>query len=186
MLSRTARVAAFPASHAGTSSDGRPAAGASATLTGKLAHTGRGSARLNAARNARSARVSFGRATDAAGPPTRDAAQGSPCPSTGAAALTDTQARTDSARPDTQTTRAISPSLDQDKSAEPTELDAPKRRGRVCEPYGAKPSPPDGKKHLCKPVACHYRCLYEQREKPWATLSLVVPRPCGSQKLGFA
>jgi membrane dipeptidase len=32
-------------------------------------------------------------------------------------------------------TRAISSSLDHDKSAEPTELDAPKSRGRLCEPY---------------------------------------------------
>ncbi len=60
---------------------------------------------------------------------------------------------------------------------------------------GAKPSPPDGEKHLCKPVARHYRCLYEQQEKPWATLIIVVcflasvsdpanPKQVGSVRLG--
>jgi hypothetical protein len=65
MLPRTARVAAFPSSYVGTSrraTSCRCQRNNVSGLTGKLAHAGRRSERLKAARNARSALVSFGRA----------------------------------------------------------------------------------------------------------------------------
>jgi hypothetical protein len=104
-------------------------------LTRRLAHVERGSERLKAASSARSARVSLGRAdcrrkTANSWRSTRISSSFEPrCrPSSHTSA---NRFRTTRYASD----QSNQPSLDHDKSAEPTELDAPESRGRVCEPY---------------------------------------------------
>src|SRR6266545_2856689 len=138
MLPRTARVAAFLASYAGTSSDGRPAAGASATMcpaspesspTPLVAATGStppGTLDQPASASGEPA---------GEGSPAHAATRESRVPSSDPAAPTNTPARTGSERRDTQTTRAISPPSTTTRAPKPTELDAPESRGQVCEPY---------------------------------------------------
>jgi hypothetical protein len=108
-------------------------------LTGKQLQAVRGSERLSDASSARSARVSAGRAACRRRIAARAGGRGSPAPSTDAAVEATAPARTDFARPDTQTTRANSPSLDHSKSAESNEPDASESRRQVCEPYGPAP-----------------------------------------------
>src|SRR6266545_6122228 len=108
-------------------------------LTGKLGHVERGSERLKAARNARSARVSLGRAD----------CRRRTASSWRSARISNSFDRRDCPNSHTsanrfRTTRYTNdqsnqPSLGQDQSAEPTELDALESRGRVCEPYGLPP-----------------------------------------------
>ena len=122
-----ARVAAFLT--ASTSSDGRPAGGASAAACPISPGS---SPRSSAVANGSTPPAALDRPasalaepTAAAEQPTRAAAQESPVPSSRAAAPGATPARTSSARRDRQAIKASEPSLDHDKSAEPTELDAP-------------------------------------------------------------
>src|SRR6266511_1999194 len=107
-------------------------------LTRKLAQVERGSERLNAASSARSARVSLGRAdcrrrTANSCRSTRISSsfepRGRPSSHTSANRFRTTRYTSD---------QSNQPSLDHDKSAEPTELDAPESRGRVCEPYASQ------------------------------------------------
>src|SRR6266545_4584140 len=136
MLRWAARVVAFLASYAGTSSDGRPAGGAS---TATCPVSPGNSPRSSAAASGSTPPAALDRPasalaepTAAAEQPTRAAAQGSPVPSSRAAAPAATAARTDSARRDTQSTRAISPPSTTTRAPN---LPSPASRGRVCEPY---------------------------------------------------
>src|SRR6266545_1862681 len=140
MLRWAARVVAFLASYSGTSSDGRPAGGASTAASPVSPGS---SSRSSAAASGSTPPAALDRPasalaepTAAAEQPTRAAAQESPVPSSRAAAPAATPARTGSARRDTQATKAISPPSTTTRAPKPTELDDPESRGRVCEPYG--------------------------------------------------